>query len=74
MFLALDHINGGGKADREAKGGVADWWYALVKQGFPDGYQVLCHNCNWAKHSLGVCPHQVGMIDIPACQFWDYPQ
>jgi hypothetical protein len=21
-------------------------------------YQLLCHNCNWAKHLLGVCPHQ----------------
>ena len=29
----------------------------LEKNGFPSGFQTLCHNCNWAK-SRGGCPHQ----------------
>jgi hypothetical protein len=24
---------------------------------FPDGFQVLCHNCNLAKGYYGECPH-----------------
>jgi hypothetical protein len=55
-FLALDHVNGGGRADRAARGG-ADWWSSLIREGFPSGYQVLCHNCNTAKERPGGCPH-----------------
>jgi hypothetical protein len=30
-----------------------------VKQGFPDGFQTLCFNCNVGKYKNGgVCPHQ----------------
>jgi hypothetical protein len=31
---------------------------SLRNQGYPPGYQVLCHNCNWAKYAYGECPHQ----------------
>jgi hypothetical protein len=61
-FLAIDHVNGGGNAHRREvgypKGGGA-FFYWLRKHGYPDGYQVLCHNCNMAKTYLGVCPHQL---------------
>ncbi len=30
----------------------------LKKQGYPPGFQVLCHNCNLAKGYYGACPHQ----------------
>ena len=30
----------------------------LKRNDYPPGFQVLCHNCNWAKHALGRCPHQ----------------
>jgi hypothetical protein len=58
-FLAIDHINGGGNIQRKEfrwKSGTAlfDW---LLKN-FPDGYQVLCHNCNMARGCYGYCPHQ----------------
>lgn len=59
-FLALDHIDGGGRADRSARGG-ADWWASLIREGFPEGYQVLCHNCNSAKSWSGACPHAGGL-------------
>ena len=59
VFLNIDHINGGGTKHMKeigVKGGTQfyDW---LRKNGFPPGYQILCFNCNFAKHVLGVCPH-----------------
>ena len=45
-FLALDHINGGGVQDMKRHGGHSSLWCALKRNDFPDGYRVLCHNCN----------------------------
>jgi hypothetical protein len=30
----------------------------LIKNNFPDGFQVLCHNCNMSIGLYGYCPHQ----------------
>lgn len=57
-FLAIDHINGGGRKHRLSipSGKVYRW---LKKQNYPkDGFQVLCHNCNMAKAFYRICPHQ----------------
>ena len=60
VFLALDHINGGGSQHRKELGALGEVLYrTLRREGFPPGYQVLCHNCNQAKHILGVCPHAI---------------
>lgn len=55
-FLAIDHVNGGGRLHRRqiGHGRLARW---LIKNNFPDGFQILCHNCNFAK-SNGGCPHK----------------
>ena len=59
-FLVLDHVLGGGTAHRkEIKGSI---WFWLRSRGYPDGYQVLCWNCNAAKAYEGICPHQVGKV------------
>lgn len=63
-FLCIDHINGNGNIHRkavigrkEAAGSATYWW--LRKQGYPkDNFQILCYNCNNAKHKLGYCPHK----------------
>ena len=56
-FLAIDHINGGGNKDRrERHGSKIEQW--LKKNGYPAGFQVLCHNCNMALGKNGYCPHQ----------------
>jgi hypothetical protein len=57
-FLALDHIYGGGGRERRALGGGGRQFRHLVAQGFPPGYQVLCHNCNLARGFYGTCPHE----------------
>lgn len=51
--LSIDHINGGGNRHRknEGKNGNFDFYGWLVKNNFPEGFRVLCMNCQWiAKH------------------------
>ena len=57
-FLSLDHINGGGNIHKKAVGNNLSIYRQLIKEGFPDGFQVLCMNCNWAKGIYGTCPHK----------------
>lgn len=65
VFLALDHINNDGnihrflltgRAGRNSGGGGRTTYKWVKDNGFPDTFQVLCHNCNFAK-SNGGCPH-----------------
>lgn len=57
-FLALDHIDGGGNKHRKELSGktLSDW---VVRNGFPEGFRVLCHNCNIARGMCGYCPHEI---------------
>jgi len=54
-FLTIDHINGRERGDR--KTGI-HCYYFLKKENYPEGYQVLCWNCNSAKGLYGKCPHK----------------
>jgi hypothetical protein len=57
-FLTIDHIYGGGNKHRRmiGKSSINIW---LVQNNFPEGYQLLCYNCNCGKyHNDGVCPHE----------------
>ncbi len=58
IFLTLDHVNGGGRIDLEAVGSTYRLYARVIREGFPSQYQLLCWNCNFAKHALGTCPHQ----------------
>lgn len=61
MFLTIDHINNDGAAHRKIVGGKggSSFFQWLRRNGYPQGFQVLCRNCNWGKHANGgVCPHQ----------------
>lgn len=58
--LTLDHVNGGGSAERKQAGCGRAIYRRLrreLRAGLaPDpAYQVLCWNCNMAKHYLGAC-------------------
>ena len=51
--LTLDHINNDGAKERKQfkLAGYGSTFFRYLKQNnFPDGYQVLCRNCNWEKH------------------------
>ena len=57
-FLSIDHIEGGGLKHLRKEGlnrsGLTGW---IIKNNFPKGFQILCHNCNFAKRHYGICPH-----------------
>ena len=66
-FLAIDHIAGKKEMDSEpelVKLGYSslkrekDLQYWIIKNNFPKGFQILCHNCNVAKGLYGECPHE----------------
>lgn len=44
--LSIDHINGGGGKHRKEVGNFYAW---LKRNNFPEGYQVLCMNCQFIK-------------------------
>lgn len=56
-FLCIDHIDGGGTAHRKSLT-HHDFYRHLIKEGYPEGYRVLCHNCNSSYGHYGYCPHQ----------------
>lgn len=59
-FLTVDHINDDGADHRRSLGknaGSLQVWRWIVQHGFPDHFQILCWNCNAAKHIYGSCPH-----------------
>lgn len=59
-FLVIDHINGGGTQHRKRIKRFGSGFYRWLKvQKYPEGFQVLCHNCNHARRG-GLCPHQGG--------------
>lgn len=55
--LTIDHINGDGATHRQEilgaaglHGGQSPRFYAwLIRQNFPEGFQVLCRSCNRSK-------------------------
>lgn len=58
-FLTLDHENGDGAAHRKEHKlgtGGARLWLWCKKNGYPEGFQVLCQNCNHAKFTRRACP------------------
>jgi hypothetical protein len=56
-FLCIDHINNDGAEHRKqiGRGKIYLW---LRNNHYPDGFQILCHNCNQSKGYYGNCPHQ----------------
>ena len=63
-FLCMDHINNDGNKHRKEIGliSIVRW---LKTNGYPEGFQVLCFNCNWAK-ARGGCPHKLDKVLVPS--------
>ena len=64
-FLTVDHIVGRQEMDSEPElkklkymsklsGTALVIW--IIKNNFPKGFQILCHNCNQTKGYYGQCP------------------
>lgn len=60
-FLIIDHIYGNGNKHRKEIGkSSTDYYRWIIKNNFPNIFQILCHNCNMAKGFYGYCPHELG--------------
>lgn len=58
-FLSIDHVNNDGNIDRSNGIRGLQLIRKIIKEKFPDKYQILCFNCNTAKHFWpGGCPHK----------------
>lgn len=65
-FLTIDHINNNGAEHRREitgssnrSGGGSYMYLWLIKNNFPEGFQVLCANCQLGKAiNGGICPHK----------------
>lgn len=65
LFLTIDHINNDGFKNKitgnygiSYRIGSTNLYLKIIKDNFPDTYQVLCWNCNCGKRmNNGVCPH-----------------
>jgi hypothetical protein len=51
IFLTIDHINNNGAEHRKKVGHKLATW--LRQNNYPEGFQVLCMNCNHAKWRVG---------------------
>lgn len=62
-FLTIDHINDDGADHRRqmrpgGRGCGGKIYTILKKEGFPEGYRLLCWNCNSGRSvNGGKCPH-----------------
>lgn len=56
-FLSIDHINGCGNEHRRQDPSSVRIYRWLYKHGYPEGFRVLCMNCNFALGHFGYCPH-----------------
>ncbi len=59
-FLHIHHVNGDGAAHRREIGlkpghNFVAW---LKRNGWPEGFGILCANCNMAEELEGGCPHR----------------
>lgn len=59
-FLSIDHIDGGGRKHRKSIKENIDRW--LIRNNFPEGFRILCHNCNFSEGIYGKCPHKIRKI------------
>lgn len=65
-FLTIDHVEQDGAEHRRSinNSGGHNMYYWLKNNDYPDGFQVLCFNCNCGRSiNGGVCPHQEGSVD-----------
>jgi hypothetical protein len=64
-FLTIDHIKNNGGSHRREDIAISKHLYRWLKNNhYPDGFQVLCMNCNLGKsRNDGVCPHKVSYVN-----------
>jgi hypothetical protein len=64
LFLTVDHKNNDGYNDfnqnKKQRVSAQATYIKVIKNAFPDTFQLLCWNCNCGKRmNEGVCPHHI---------------
>ena len=77
-FLSIDHINNNGTEERKKYGNGSRFYHWLIKNGYPEGYKVMCYNCNLGRaKNNDICPHQneieVNTIEVQALYQQNHP-
>lgn len=64
-FLTVDHVDGDGAEHRReiGQGQLYPW---LKRNDWPEGFRVLCANCNWSRGVRGYCPHERERLRVVA--------
>jgi len=59
-FLTIDHVRSDGAEHKRQTNGRSRKIYRWLKANhYPDGFQVLCYNCNCGRAmNGGTCPHE----------------
>lgn len=59
-FLTIDHINNDGAKHRKETKMHTGYQFSLwlIRNNFPEGFQILCWNCNCSRTHWGYCPHE----------------
>lgn len=59
IMLNVDHIYDNGNLQRKKLGTGHQFYYWLIRNNFPKGFQILCFNCNYGRFmNNGICPHK----------------
>jgi hypothetical protein len=48
-MLSIDHVNNDGFKDRDTRRTGNSLYLSLEQDGYPEGFQTLCHNHQWKK-------------------------
>lgn len=81
VFLTIDHINNDGAKhrrelsgkDKKGTGGGTVTYLFLKKNNYPEGYRVLCFNCNCGRNiNGGICPHETQSSEIKLYSLTEY--
>ncbi len=50
--FTIDHVLNNGKEERKIFKCTQAVFMKIVREGYPDSYQLLCRNCNWKKNII----------------------
>lgn len=63
VVLTVDHINGGGSKHRKNLGAASIYSW-LWKNNFPEGYRILCMNCQFRRKAGMSLPNENVMAEL----------
>lgn len=57
-FLTIDHKDRNGAEHRRQDPSAINLYEWLKQHNYPEGFRVLCYNCNCSRGARGYCPHE----------------